>query len=274
VIEAIEEQLRSLSTGETGAISGTDAKSLVDRFLRESPAYASVVLRSRYTEDALHAAVARGVRQYVMIGAGFDSYALRRPPHVSDVAVFEIDHPATQSLKRQRLAECAVATPTSLHFLPADLARESLGEVLSRSAFRAEEAAFFSWLGVTMYLTREANLASLRAIAACAASGSELVFTYLDEAVFSLDHVPATFRELQEAVSAVGEPFISGFAPGRLSDDLRSVGFELAEDLQDVELVRRYDGTGINCLQATAQSHIARACIAKERSDERTHTAS
>jgi methyltransferase (TIGR00027 family) len=262
VVEAIRQRVLAASTVAAAEASSADARSFVDQYLRANPAYASVIVRSRYTEDALHAAVARGVRQYVVIGAGFDSYALRRPPGSRDVAVYEIDHPATQGLKRQRLGECGVAVPASVHFLAADLSRESLGLVLSRSPFRSGEPAFFSWLGVTMYLTREANLASLRAIAESGAPGSQLIFTYLDEAVFREGRVPATFHELQRAVSAVGEPFVSGFAPSSLADDLRAVGFELEEDLEDAELVARYDRTGANGLRAAARSRIARARVA------------
>ena len=156
---------------------------------------------------------------------------------------------------------CEVEVPPSLHFLSADLARESVDEVLSRSPFHVEQPAFFSWLGVTMYLTREANLAALAAIARCGTPGSELVFTYLDQAVFHLERVPAAFVELQQAVSAVGEPFVSGFDPGALAADLESVGFELLEDLEDPELVGRYDKHDANELRPVPRSRIARARI-------------
>lgn len=267
VIEAIHQRVLAGASAERIDAAKAGAKEFVDAFLRASPAYASVILRSRYTEDALHGAIGRGVRQYVLIGAGFDSYALRRPAEAHGVAVYEIDHPATQSLKRQRLAECRVAVPASLHFLAADLARESLGGVLSRSSFRSDEPAFFSWLGVTMYLTREDNLASLRAIAQCGARGSELVFTYLDQAVFRQESVSATFRELQRAVSSVGEPFLSGFDPECLADDLRDAGCELEEDLEDRELVNRYDRLGANALLPAARSRIARARVVNGRAD-------
>jgi methyltransferase (TIGR00027 family) len=269
VIEAVHALVLAASSVETaGASSAVSAQSAetrasVDRFLRASPAYASVILRTRYTEEALHAAVARGVRQYVMIGAGFDSYALRRPPEAEHVVVYEVDHPATQALKRRRLTDCGVSLPPTLHFLAADLAKESLGGVLSRSSFRANEPAFFSWLGVTMYLTRAANLESLRAIAESGAPGSQLVFTYLDDAVFRQDGVPATFRELQQAVSAVGEPFVSGFEPHRLAHELREIGFDLEEDVEDAELVERYDPAGANDLRPAPRSRIARARIVK-----------
>lgn len=261
VLDVIRERVRAAAPEVIDDMASGDVRAFVDRFLRASPAYASVILRTRYTEEALHAAVARGVRQYVMIGAGFDSYALRRPPEARDVVVYEIDHPATQALKRSRISECEVEVPPSLHFLSADLARESVDEVLSRSPFHVEQPAFFSWLGVTMYLTREANLAALAAIARCGTPGSELVFTYLDQAVFHLERVPAAFVELRQAVSSVGEPFVSGFDPGALAADLENVGFELLEDLEDPELVGRYDKHDANELRPVPRSRIARARI-------------
>jgi methyltransferase (TIGR00027 family) len=242
-----------------------ESESIVDAWLRANPAYANVIIRSRYTEDALHAAIARGVRQYILIGAGLDSYALRRPAEAQHVEIFEIDHPATQSFKKERLAECAIFLPGSVHFLSADLAKESLDTVLSRSAFRSNEPAFFSWLGVTMYLTREANLASLSAIAHCGAPGSELVFTYLDEEVFrsTSESASGSFAELQRSVTSMGEPFLSGFDPKALAEELLNVGFILAEDLDDIQVDERYDPTDTNGLRPSTRSRIARARVAK-----------
>jgi methyltransferase (TIGR00027 family) len=164
----------------------------MDESLLGSRAYANVITRSRYAEDKLQAAVAKGVAQYVLIGAGFDSFALRRPAFAAPLQIFEIDFPATQQLKRQRIAACGLSLPACVHFIAADLAQESVAAALSRSGFDSERLTFFSWLGVTMYLTREANLATLRSIASCAPAGSELVFTYLDECVFKRS--PNRFR--------------------------------------------------------------------------------
>jgi methyltransferase (TIGR00027 family) len=159
--------------------------SILDDYLRTNIAFAGVVIRSRYAEDALMAAVQRGARQYVLIGGGFDSFALRRPAFFRDVEIFEIDHPATQTLKRQCIKECGISLPRSVHFVAADLASETLEAVLDGSSFRRDESGFFSWLGVTAYLTREASLAILRAVATCGARGSELVFDYVDQIEFN-----------------------------------------------------------------------------------------
>jgi len=151
-----------------------------EKRLRGIATYGIVILRAQYTEEALAAAVARAVRQYVILGAGMDSFALRRPAFAQDLNVIEVDHPASQSFKRERLRTCGVPVPPGLHFVPADLGREELPTVLARSPYRQGEPAFFSWLGVTVYLTREANLATLRGIATSSAAGNELVFSYVD----------------------------------------------------------------------------------------------
>jgi methyltransferase (TIGR00027 family) len=214
-------------------------EALLDAYLARLASYASVVFRARYAEDALAEAVARGVRQYVQIGAGFDSYALRRPSSASHVEIYEVDHPATQELKLERLAQCGVGQPAHTHFIPADLAQESLAEVLKRSTFSTAEPAFFSWLGVTVYLTRDANLSSLRAIADCAAAGSRLVFTYTDAQGMKPNAESEAFTRMMRNAAAIGEPFLSGFDPGEMPRLLGGVGFVLGEDSSGTQLAER-----------------------------------
>src|SRR5262245_56628499 len=120
---------------------------VLDAALQAHPGYGWAILRTRYAEDALEAAIGRGVRQYVIVGAGFDSFSLRQPAFARDVDIFEIDHPATQELKRQRLRGLGVPLPDTLHFVPADLSEEQISDALGRSAFRLMDPAFFSWLG-------------------------------------------------------------------------------------------------------------------------------
>lgn len=233
-------------------------ESMLDRALRANAAYADVVIRARYTEDALQAAVARGIDQYVIIGAGFDSFACRRPAYAGKLKIFEVDHPATQTLKRQRLTECGVPESDLLRFIAADLSAEELQTALARSSFQPAQPTFFSWLGVTMYLTREANLAALRAIASCAPNGSELVFTYVDDGVFGSAYSGTeSFRKLKDAVSSSGEAFLSGFDPGTIREQLQGVGLQLLEDLNGDQMVARYDDAGANGLQSNAAAHIA-----------------
>jgi methyltransferase (TIGR00027 family) len=232
---------------------------VLDAALQLHPGYGWAVLRTRYAEDALQAAVGRGVRQYVIVGAGFDSFGLRQPASAGHVDVFEVDHPATQELKRQRLRECGVPLPRTLHFVSADLSQEHLGDALAHSPFRLTEPAFFSWLGVTQYLTREANLTTLRGIAACAASGSELVFTYVDQRELHGDRASTSIGRLEGAFAAAREPWLSGFDPSLLANDLAAVGLILIEDLDGLDAKRRYCGDYRDDLFPVVASHIAHA---------------
>src|SRR6185503_16098498 len=138
ILDGVEPDVRRrlAALGSAGAV--------VDATLRAHATYGGVIIRSRYAEDALEAAVGRGVRQYVIIGAGFDSFIVRQPPFARGIQIFEIDHPATQAMKRRRLEERAVEIPANVHLVAADLGRESLSSVLARSPFSGAVPAFFS----------------------------------------------------------------------------------------------------------------------------------
>ena len=235
--------------------------SILDDFFLTNVAYPGVVIRSRYTEDALREATNRGTRQYVLIGAGFDSFALRRPVFSETLEIFEIDHPATQTFKIQRIRDCGISLPSSVHFVAADLATEDLAAALARSSFRKDEPAFFSWLGVTVYLTREANLATLRAIANAGAPGSELVFTYVDQVEFDSGGSRSPGDANAKAVAMMGEPYLSGFDPKEIANDLIHVGLELIEDLDGRKMSERYGRTGAKALKPSLSLHIARARV-------------
>lgn len=245
------------------AAAAADLAGFPDRALRATSSYTGVITRSRFTEDALHEAVARGVRQYVLVGAGFDSYALRLPQAARHLRIYEIDHPATQLFKLRRLETVGIGRPAAVRFLAADLAGEDLPAVLARSDFDPLAPAFFSWLGVTMYLTRAANEQALRGMARCAASGSELVFTYIDALMFSPESGEAykRFERLRREVAALAEPFLCGFDAATLPQELAALGFDLVEDLSDTAVVTRYDPQGCNGLRTSRYSRIARARV-------------
>jgi methyltransferase (TIGR00027 family) len=256
-------QASSEAPADPDSLATDELANIADDFMRASPAFTNVIIRARYTEDALLAAIAGGVRQYVILGAGFDSFALRIPPAAKEVTVIEIDHPATQSLKKQRMTECGLTVSDNVHFVSADLAREGLDEVLARSSFNAAEPAFFAWLGVTMYLTREANMQTLRKIAQSSLPGSQLVFSYIDQRMFEPEGAPAAslFDELEEAVKSLGEPFISGFHPASLATVLDEVGLELEEDLSEFQMVERFDPAGHNAFKPADRSRVARVRV-------------
>ena len=238
-------------------------QAVIDAVLRAHATYGGVIIRSRFAEDALAAAVTRGIRQYVLVGAGLDSFIVRQPAFAGDLEIIEIDHPATQAMKRQRLAECAVQIPPNVHFVPADLSRESLAAVLARGNVSRVVPAFFSWLGVTIYLSRDTNMATLGGIAASSAPGSEIVFTYIDQRVLEGGH-SERLEQMRARVAAQGEPWLSGFDPTTLANELRELGLVLVEDLGAAELQARYCAGRTDGLSPGATGHIARAQVAAD----------
>ncbi len=200
------------------------ARSL-DRYRTESARAlrAFLVLRSRFAEDGLADAVRRGVRQYVVLGAGLDTFAYRNP-HRS-VRVLEVDHPSTQRWKRARLAEQAIDVPRTLTFAPVDFEKQSLGEGLRNARFDLRAPAFVSWLGVTIYLTRPAVMDTLAFFAGSCARGSEIVFDFAPP-LESLDALERRAHEAMAArVASIGEPWISYFDPDELSARMRAMGY-------------------------------------------------
>ena len=218
--------------------------------------------RSRYTEDQLIAALERGVQQYVILGAGFDTFAFRRPELLDRLEVFEVDHPATQAMKQQRLALLDRPYPPQLHFVPIDFLTDRLADALQASAYDPREKSFFSWLGVTYYLTREAIFETLRAVAALAPTGSPIVFDYLDAAAFTSEQTAHRVQLLQAIASRVGEPMQTGFDPDALATDLDRVGFRLEEDLGPAEIEARYFQQRNDEYHAFEQVHFTRAVVA------------
>ena len=229
------------------AIVGTDAaggiRAATLRY-RSPPARllrAFLVARSRVAEDALGAAVSAGVRQYVVLGAGLDTFAYRNPYPADRLTVFEVDHPATQAFKRGQLERARIALPASLRFVPVDFESERLPERLASAGFRATEPAFFSWLGVSMYLTRAAIAATLGYVASLP-QGSGIVFDY----AVPPERLPLVrrlaIRALLRRVAAAGEPWKTFFEPRELAAELHDLGFRELADLGSEELNARFFG--------------------------------
>lgn len=216
-------ELRSSAAGELGRIQ---------RALR-----AFMAVRSRFAEDELARAVERGVRQYVVLGAGLDTFAYRNP--FPDIRVFEVDYPATQQWKRAQLAAGAIAIPPSVTFAPVDFERQTLADGLESAGFDRAERAFFSWLGVTMYLTGEAIRSTLAYVASTRPGGG-IVFDYAVPRS-SLGVIGRfAFDAVSTRVAAAGEPFQTFFDPPALRAELEQAGFHSITDLGREELNARY----------------------------------
>jgi methyltransferase (TIGR00027 family) len=182
-----------------------------------------VTCRSRYAEDALARAIGAGVTQYVLLGAGLDSFAYRGGP-AGRVRVFEVDHPASQEFKRAALAAARIEVPDNVRYVPADLARDPLARSLDAAGFDAAAPAVIAWLGVTMYLTAEAVAETMTAVARLA-PGTELIADYLLPEG-ARDEAGAQYGALVAQASAEqGEPWLSCFTPGQMADLAGQAGF-------------------------------------------------
>jgi methyltransferase (TIGR00027 family) len=201
---------------------------------------ASIVARSRFTEDLVVEQAGQGVAQYVLLGAGLDTFVQRRPEVAAGLQVFEIDQPGAQAWKRQRLAELGYGVPDRLHLVGDDFETEgSWWRKLTAAGFDPARPAVVASLGVSMYLTRAANLASLRQLAALA-PGSTLVMTF-QPPLELLEAAERTGRSFAEnGARASGTPFISFYSPAEIQDLARTAGFAEVRHVSAAELNERY----------------------------------
>jgi len=216
---------------------GTLVPWIIDRWW-PGPRGAGIV-RTRFIDDALRTALAAGARQVVILGAGFDSRAYRIPG-AEHARVFEVDHPATQAVKRTRLARRLGRVPGHVAFVPVDFTRDALSERLGESGFAKTARTFVIWEGVTNYLTAEAVDATFRALAGLLAPGSAVLFTYIDRGILDGSKHFAGADESIATVQRVGEPFTFGFEPAELPGYLGARGFVLVEDVGAREYRTRY----------------------------------
>lgn len=213
--------------------------------------------RSRFAEDSLASAVARGVRQVVILGAGLDTFALRNPHAHTGLRVFEVDQPGTQAWKRERLAQTRLNIPESLTFVPLDFEVDDLASQLPEAGFQPNQSAFFIWLGVVPYLTRRAIDETLRFIASV--PDAEVVFDYAEP----IENYPpkrrAYIERTKERVAAIGEPWLSLLDPTALANELGAFSFNLREDLGPKELAGRFYGVHGAEVKDGAGAHVIRA---------------
>jgi methyltransferase (TIGR00027 family) len=223
----------------------------------QQPIRIFMAARSRFAEDCLGAAVSRGLRQAVVLGAGLDTFSLRNPYSELGLRVFEVDHPATQAWKLRRLTEVGLAIPTSLRFAAVDFESGGLSRGLIDAGFKPDCPAFFIWLGVVPYLGRSAIAATLRYIASV--PESEVVFDYSEP----LENYPPERRAEIIAVGAraaeSGEPWLSHFDPPEIAQELNRYGFEELEDLGMAQIAVRYLGAPAGGPSGGPGPHMIRA---------------
>jgi methyltransferase (TIGR00027 family) len=203
-------------------------------------ARSSGIARTRWIDDALLAALAGGIRQVVILGAGFDCRAFRIP-EMRAARIFEVDHPSTFATKRERLGGSSEREPENLKFVQIDFNRQSLKDVLRQAGFDPAVRSVFIWEGVTNYLTAEAVNCVMRFVASCAV-GTELIFTYVHRS--ALDH-SGTFPDadkLLRSLDEIGEPWTFGLLPEEAPEFLRNAGLQLRRDVGSGDYRGQYMG--------------------------------
>lgn len=211
-----------------------------------------ILVRSAFAEERMRLAAGRGVRQYVALGAGFDTFAFRQPGWMDGTRVFEVDAPATQAEKRRMLAGAGIAEPANVRFAPIDFETTSLGAGLRAAGFDPTAPAFFSWLGVVPYLTRDAIDAVFEFVAELPPP-SEIAFTFAPGDV-SVD--------LARRVASVGEPFVTFFEPEEVAPMLNALGFGEVEVLSP-EGACAFLGERRDALALAPRIHVARAVVGR-----------
>jgi methyltransferase (TIGR00027 family) len=194
--------------------------------------------RSRIAEGALLRAVERGVRQIVILGAGLDTFALRNPHGARQIRIFEVDHPATQAGKRERLAEAQIEIPPWLVFVPVDFERDDLGEKLAVAGFEENSPAFFTWLGVVPYLTQHAIGRTLDYVSSI--PNSEVVFDYMEPPEAFSEELRQIEKARAEQLEKMGERSDTRFEPAGMAAILRSHGLCAIEDIDFQEIASRF----------------------------------
>ena len=206
--------------------------------------------RSRIAEDALSGAVERGIRQIVILGAGLDTFALRNPHVARQIHIYEVDHPATQTWKRQRLAEAQIELPPRLIFVPVDFERDDVGETFAAAGLQQNSPAFFTWLGVVPYLTEDAIGRTLDYMSSI--QNSEVVFDYMEPPEAFSEELRQLEKERTEQLNKIDERSLSRFEPAGMAAILRAHGFCTIEDINFQQIATRFG----HAVQGLAPGHI------------------
>ena len=229
------------------------------------PISAQILSRAKYTEEKLEQAVlSQGISQYVIIGAGFDSFFLRRPDFAIGLRIYEIDHPATQQIKRTRLLEILDSTPEDVQFLAVDLEQRTAADALAASSFLQNEKAFFSWMGTVPYLSEDSVFAVLRDLAEFAANGSEIVFDYLIPTSLMTAEERHWLGRAMRIIERWGEPVKSFFDPETFPGEVSRLGFRILENLSPAEQNQKYFSNRSDNLKTHSSAYNIHAELIKE----------
>jgi methyltransferase (TIGR00027 family) len=236
------------------------------RFISEmlQPISAQVLSRAIFSEEKLEQAVSKGISQYVIIGAGFDSFCIRRPDFLSCLRIYEIDHPTTQQVKQKRLGEISDTSLNEVEFLAADLERQTVADALSGSSFSKDEKAFFSWLGTVPYLTEDAVFNVLRHLASFAARGSEIVFDYLIPTHLMTREERRVLGTAMQVIERWGEPVKSFFEPDTFPEKIAHLGYCILDNQSPAEQNKKYFFERSDNLRTHSAAYIIHVAINRD----------
>ena len=219
----------------------------------------SVTTRALFCEHHIDNAVAAGTDQFVLLGAGFDSFAMRRTDLASKITVYELDQPATQQVKRKRMRQYGITEPSNVVYVDADLNKADLFKVLADFGYDSSKPAIFSWFGVVYYLPIETVTDTFRNIAKNSVSGSEILFDYL----IDIDNTPQSWKKrqlkLNDFIASQGEPFITTFNPDEIEQYILSCGFAKVDNPNAQQIVKQYCSSATRSLILSPALRFARA---------------
>ncbi|MEH6942209.1 class I SAM-dependent methyltransferase [Bacillus sp. JJ722] len=222
-----------------------------------------LVSRARYAEDQLSAAIQRGIKQYVILGAGLDTFAYRQSDLPKDFTIYEVDHPTTQIFKQRRLKEMGISIPENTKFIPVDFNTHLLQQELLKNGFNNHEYSYFSILGVVMYLNKADFFRMLSAISVIAPNGSSVVFDYLDDNALLDKYASDKMIKMRQITAATGEQIVTSFDPLTLDLELQDYHMLLFENLSPEQINEMYFTNRDDDIQAFEHFHFAHLTVNK-----------
>lgn len=230
---------------------------LTEKILRRNKIGNNILIRARYAENQLENCIKQGVKQYIILGAGWDSFAFRKQDLLKDLNVFELDFPSTQEKKRKKLKQLGLTLPKNVHLTPIDFETTSISEALSKSTFDPNLPTFVTWQGVTYYLSIDAIEHVFDDLGNYCKGKLDIVLDYIDDRYFENWKKNRHTRRLHYAVSLVGEPFKSGFNPKTFSSWLSDRGYDLSEDLNIKTQIEYFGQENLDAFQPSRGIHLA-----------------
>ena len=234
-------------------------KFLAPQQLRSKSLFAYSISNLRLAEELVEDALAAGIDQYLLLGAGLDSFGVRRADLADRLRVYELDHPTPQAVKRERILRARGSIPTHLELVPIDFETTTIAEALASSSHDPTKPSTMSWLNTIAYLTVDATVASLRGLGAVGAPGSRLIFNYPPNAPLTPE-AQASLDAVRSSVARKGEPFRSTYDPAEMEQHVAAAGFAVEQHLTEADLDRRFFTNRTDDLRPTlpARTIIAR----------------